>query len=166
MFTAQEQQEIKLFLALLFPWDDDHKDLWKSVSWTFTKREGGMGFASYAAQSMDDLCRLISTRANYPAANVYVALGTQRMALQERRSVDNFPAASRTIKNIVSLKSLYMDIDISHTAGYGNTLVWTEAQHPGLGEQLVHVQTDLDLEKFNKLLIDLLSRPPAGNPAK
>jgi purine nucleosidase len=54
---------------------------------------------------------------------------------------------------------LYMDIDISHTAGYGNTLVWTEQQHPGLGEQLVHVQTELDSEKFNKLLIDLLSRP-------
>jgi purine nucleosidase len=54
---------------------------------------------------------------------------------------------------------LYMDIDISHTAGYGNTLVWTEQQHPGLGEQLVHVQTELDGEKFNKLLIDLLSRP-------
>jgi purine nucleosidase len=52
---------------------------------------------------------------------------------------------------------LYMDIDISHTAGYGNTLVWTEAQHPGLGEQLVHVQTELDNERFNKLLIELLS---------
>jgi len=52
---------------------------------------------------------------------------------------------------------LYMDIDISHTGGYGNTLVWTEAQHPGLGEQLVHVQTELDSEKFNKLLIELLS---------
>jgi purine nucleosidase len=56
---------------------------------------------------------------------------------------------------------LYMDIDISHTAGYGNTLVWTEQQHPGLGEQLVHVQTELDNEKFYKLLIDLLSRPAA-----
>jgi purine nucleosidase len=52
---------------------------------------------------------------------------------------------------------LYMDIDISHTAGYGNTLVWTEAQHPGLGEQLVHVQTELNIDKFNKMLIQLLS---------
>ncbi len=53
--------------------------------------------------------------------------------------------------------SLYMDMDISHTAGYGNTLVWTAEEHPGLGEQLVHVQTDLDNAKFMKLLVELLS---------
>jgi purine nucleosidase len=56
---------------------------------------------------------------------------------------------------------LYMDIDFSHTAGYGNTLVWNSGEQPGLGEQLVHVQTDLNLEKFNKMLIDLLSLPPS-----
>jgi len=52
---------------------------------------------------------------------------------------------------------LYMDMDISHTAGYGNTLVWTEEDHPGLGEQLVNVQVDLDNEKFMKLLVELLA---------
>jgi inosine-uridine nucleoside N-ribohydrolase len=57
---------------------------------------------------------------------------------------------------------LYMDIDISHTAGYGNTLVWNPGEQPGLGEQLVHVQTDLDLARFYKLLTDLLSRPSTG----
>jgi purine nucleosidase len=61
---------------------------------------------------------------------------------------------------------LYMDIDISHTAGYGNTLVWTEQEHPGLGEQLVHVQTDLDNDKLNKLLIELLARPGPKSAAK
>jgi purine nucleosidase len=55
---------------------------------------------------------------------------------------------------------VYMDIDISHTAGYGNTLVWTEQDHPGMGEQLVHVQMELDSEKFSKALIELLTRPP------
>jgi purine nucleosidase len=60
---------------------------------------------------------------------------------------------------ITKEEKLYMDIDISHTAGYGNTLVWTDGNEPGLGEQAVHVQTDLDLEKFNKMVIDLLSRP-------
>ncbi len=56
---------------------------------------------------------------------------------------------------------LYMDIDISHTAGYGNTLVWAEGEQPGLGERLVHVQTALDNDKFNRLLIALLSSAPA-----
>jgi len=55
-------------------------------------------------------------------------------------------------------ESLYMDIDISHTAGYGNTLVWTEGNQPGLGEQKVHIQEDLNLDKFNALLLDLFSR--------
>jgi inosine-uridine nucleoside N-ribohydrolase len=54
---------------------------------------------------------------------------------------------------------LYMDMDISHGAGYGNTLVWLPGHQPGLGEQMVHVQTDLNLEKFNKEVIDMLSRP-------
>jgi purine nucleosidase len=54
---------------------------------------------------------------------------------------------------------LYMDIDISHSAGYGNTLVWVPGNQPGLGEQLVHVQTDLNLEKLNYTVKDLLSRP-------
>jgi len=55
--------------------------------------------------------------------------------------------------------SLYMDIDISHAAGYGNTLVWVPDSQPGLGEQLVHVQTELDIERFNRELIELLSWP-------
>jgi inosine-uridine nucleoside N-ribohydrolase len=59
---------------------------------------------------------------------------------------------------ITKEESLYMDIDISHAAGYGNTLVWTPGNQPGMGEQLVHVQTELDTEKFYRELIELLSR--------
>jgi purine nucleosidase len=61
---------------------------------------------------------------------------------------------------ITKEESLFMDIDISHTAGYGNTLVWTAGNQPGLGEQEVHVQEELNLEKFNAMLIDLFSRNP------
>jgi purine nucleosidase len=60
---------------------------------------------------------------------------------------------------ITKEETLYMDIDISHAAGYGNTLVWTPGNNPGLGEQLVHVQTELDVDKFNREVIELLSRP-------
>ena len=52
---------------------------------------------------------------------------------------------------------VYMDMDISHTAGYGNTLVWTEGDQPGLGEELVHVPVDLDNARFMKMLVELLS---------
>jgi purine nucleosidase len=61
---------------------------------------------------------------------------------------------------ITKQEPLYMDIDISHTAGYGNTLVWVPGSQPGLGERLVNVQTELDLNKFNKKVVDLLSKGP------
>jgi inosine-uridine nucleoside N-ribohydrolase len=74
---------------------------------------------------------------------------------------DELAAAAWLDPSIITKEeSLYMDIDISHTAGYGNTLVWVPGNQPGLGERLVHVQTELDLEKFNKMVINLLSRAP------
>jgi hypothetical protein len=33
---------------------------------------------------------------------------------------------------------------------------------PGLGENLVNVPQDLDLAKFDKMFIDLMSRPTPG----
>jgi inosine-uridine nucleoside N-ribohydrolase len=73
---------------------------------------------------------------------------------------DELAAAAWLDPSIVTKEEqLYMDLDISHTAGYGNTLVWNPGDQPGLGERLVHVQTDLDLARFNKMVIDLLSRP-------
>ncbi len=74
---------------------------------------------------------------------------------------DELAAAAWLDPSIITKEeTLYMDIDISHTAGYGNTLVWEPGNQPGLGEQLVHVQAELDVQKFNKMVIDLLSRPP------
>jgi len=55
-----------------------------------------------------------------------------------------------------------MDIDISHAAGYGNVLVWAPGLQPGLSEQLVHVQEDLDKEKFYRMFTDLMTRSGAG----
>jgi purine nucleosidase len=79
---------------------------------------------------------------------------------------DELAAAAWLDPSIITKEvQLYMEMDISHTAGYGNTLVWIPGEQPGLGEQLVHVQTELDLVKFDKLLIDLLSRP-STNAAK
>ncbi|HYL13344.1 MAG TPA: nucleoside hydrolase [Terriglobales bacterium] len=54
---------------------------------------------------------------------------------------------------------LYLDIDISHGAGYGNTLSWVEGDQPGLGERPAHVQVDLNLEKFYAMFVDLMTRP-------
>jgi purine nucleosidase len=67
---------------------------------------------------------------------------------------------------ITKEEQLYMDIDIEHGAGYGDTLTWLPGSQPGLGEALVHVQVDLDLDKFYKMFVDLMTRPtPAPHSA-
>jgi len=67
---------------------------------------------------------------------------------------------------ITRQEKLYMDVDVDHGAGYGDTLVWSAANRPGLGERDVDVQADLDGEKFYRLFIDLMKRPtPATQPA-
>src|SRR5580658_9001021 len=59
---------------------------------------------------------------------------------------------------ITQEKQLYMDIDLSHGPSYGNTLTWTEKTKPVTAVRLVHAQTDLDLEKFQKMFVGLMTR--------
>ena len=60
---------------------------------------------------------------------------------------------------ITKTQKLYIDVNIDHGAGYGDTLAWTPGQQPGMGEALVEVQQDLDRQKFYKEYVELLSRP-------
>jgi len=60
---------------------------------------------------------------------------------------------------ITKWRKLYMDVDVDHGAGYGNTLAWAPGQQPGLGQILVEVQGDVDKQKFYKEYAELLSRP-------
>jgi purine nucleosidase len=59
---------------------------------------------------------------------------------------------------ITKWRKLYIDIDVDHGAGYGNTLAWTPGLQPGMGEGLVEVQDDLDKQKFYNEYVELLSR--------
>jgi purine nucleosidase len=63
---------------------------------------------------------------------------------------------------ITKEEDLYMDINIDHGAAYGNVLVWNAGSQPGLGEQLVHLPMDLNREKFEKMFVELMSRPTPG----
>jgi purine nucleosidase len=68
---------------------------------------------------------------------------------------------------ITKWRKLYMDVDVDHGAGYGNTLAWTPGLQPGMGEVLVEVQDVLDKQKFYNEYVELLSRPTpnAKDPA-
>jgi len=63
---------------------------------------------------------------------------------------------------ITKTSSLYMDISVDHGPSYGDTLVWVEGSQPGLGEQKVTVQEDLDKEKFYSEFVELMTRPTPG----
>jgi len=63
---------------------------------------------------------------------------------------------------ITKSQELYIDVNVDHGAGYGDTLAWAPGQQPGMGEQLVEVQQDLDKEKFYKQYVELLTRPTPG----
>jgi inosine-uridine nucleoside N-ribohydrolase len=60
---------------------------------------------------------------------------------------------------ITKWQKLYIDVDTSHGASYGDTLAWAPGHQPGMGEQLVEVQKELDKDKFYKEYVELLSRP-------
>ena len=66
---------------------------------------------------------------------------------------------------ITARRELFMDVDIDHGAAYGNTLSWTPGSEPGLGEQRVRVNVDLDPERFVNRFVDLMQRPPHPFPS-
>jgi purine nucleosidase len=73
---------------------------------------------------------------------------------------DELAAAAWLDPGIITKKEiLFMDVDLDRGAGYGNTLGWTEHDRPAFATQPVEVQDDLDLDKFYKLFVDLLSAP-------
>jgi purine nucleosidase len=64
---------------------------------------------------------------------------------------------------ITAERKLYLDVDLSHGATYGDTLAWSDANKPDLDLQLVHVQTDLDLPRFTRMFVALMQSPPQHN---
>ena len=55
---------------------------------------------------------------------------------------------------------LYLDVDLNRGPNYGDTLSWTSLNKPDIGLQPVHVQVDLDSERFNRMFVDLMKAPP------
>jgi purine nucleosidase len=60
---------------------------------------------------------------------------------------------------ITKTRSLYIDVDLDRGAGYGNTLSWSGDSKPKFVGPVSEVQEELNLEKFYKMFVDLLSAP-------
>jgi hypothetical protein len=114
--------ELALFLNLVFPWDQQHEQLYRCVSTIIPDRknpENTRGICiNLAVQTYDDLVRLIDSRRGWRQANLYVALGLQRMANVADTSNDGYPKAIRKASNMVSMNSLFVDIDVGKNGSY------------------------------------------------
>jgi len=60
---------------------------------------------------------------------------------------------------ITKRETRFMEVDLDRGAGYGNTLTWTEKDKPKCGATPVEIQMDLDLEKFYRMFVRLMSAP-------
>jgi len=78
---------------------------------------------------------------------------------------DELAAAAWMDPTLITKKeSRYMDVDIDHGAGYGNTLTWVENDKTKLAKRQVKIQVDLDTEKFYRLFVHLLRAPTPAAP--
>jgi purine nucleosidase len=60
---------------------------------------------------------------------------------------------------ITRRETRYMGVDLDRGAGYGNTLTWVEKDKSKFSGQRVEVQVDLDIEKFYRMFVRLMSAP-------
>ena len=60
---------------------------------------------------------------------------------------------------ITKQRQLYMDVDLSHGPSYGDTLTWDEKFKPATAVRLVNAQVDLDLPRFQKMFVELMTAP-------
>ena len=73
---------------------------------------------------------------------------------------DELAAAAWLDPSIITKRETrHMSVDISHGAGYGNTLTWSEADKPKAAGPPVTIQVDLDKEKFYEMFVKLMSAP-------
>jgi purine nucleosidase len=73
---------------------------------------------------------------------------------------DELAAAAWLDPSLITKKETrFLDADVNRGANYGNTLSWTGHDKPEYFGEPVEVQDDLDLDRFYKMFVDLLSAP-------
>jgi purine nucleosidase len=93
------------------------------------------------------------SRASSPAAQ-YIA----RYSKERYFMYDELAACAWLDPSIITkTHDLYMDVDLSHGPSYGQTLTWIEKYKPATDVQLVHAQVDVDVAKYTKMFLDLMS---------
>lgn len=107
------------YLTLVLPWDDTSS--FKSIWMMEQGREGAWG---YVGTTLDELIRIVAIKDRDENINIYAALGSQRHPKADDPAKPNrkWKKSSRVRENVVSFKSIFIDIDAG-TKGYPNTIV-------------------------------------------
>ena len=117
---------------------------------------------SVKAQMTADLLRRIGSGST-PAAQYVGKYG--RLYGQYNYLWDELTAAAWLDPSIITKsETRYLDVNLDQGAGYGNLLTWSERNKPDLPVKPVEMQVDLDLEKLNKMIVDLLTAPTPKPP--
>jgi inosine-uridine nucleoside N-ribohydrolase len=107
--------------------------------------------APFTQQMLDEI-----SRSSTPTARYIAAWSQRRYYLW-----DELAACAWLDPTLITReKLLYMDVDLSHGPSYGDTLTWNEKTKPATGVRLVHAQVDLDLPRFHKMFVELMTGKP------
>ena len=94
------------------------------------------------------------SKSRSPAARYIAAWSQDRYYMW-----DEFAACAWLDPSLVTKeRATYMDVDLHRGPTYGDTLTWTEELKPATNVRLVHAQVDLDLPKFQKMFVELMSK--------
>ena len=110
------------FLAKVLPFGDNDNDAYYNIHWRSQSQDGKYYWGGRAAQTLDGLVKSLSWATKQTdIKDVYVCMSSQSTA-EERTSKAGFKYlnAVRSQSHVVSLKSLYIDIDVKE-GGYADT---------------------------------------------
>ncbi|HLY42422.1 MAG TPA: nucleoside hydrolase [Terracidiphilus sp.] len=104
--------------------------------------------APFSKQMLDEI-----SRSQSPAARYIAAWSQDRYYMW-----DELAACAWLDPTLITKEKLiYMDVDLSRGPSYGDTLTWSEGMKPETGVRLVHAQLDLDLPRFQKMFVELMT---------
>jgi len=104
--------------------------------------------APFTQKMLDEIAK-----AQTPAARYIAAWSQDRYYMW-----DELAACAWLDPTLISKeKQIYMDVDLSHGPSYGDTLTWDENFKPATGVRLVHAQMDVDLPRFQRMFVELMT---------
>ncbi|HEY9127773.1 MAG TPA: nucleoside hydrolase, partial [Acidobacteriaceae bacterium] len=102
------------------------------------------------------------SKSNSPAAQYIAKYSQERYYLW-----DELAACALIDPTLITqARDVYMDIDLSHGPNYGATLTWTDQLRPQYPLRKTHAQLDLDLPRFEKQFVALMTGAPILSEAE